>query len=79
MPGHKREEWIQRRQEDLLPCTYYHVVFTLPPALNTVALQQPKLVYDCLFVSVWHTLKQFGATAGVQLGMISILHTWGKT
>ena len=28
--GHKREEWIQQREADLLPCTYYHVVFTLP-------------------------------------------------
>lgn len=76
--GHKREEWIQRREADLLPCTYYHVVFTLPQELNTLALQQTKLLYDCLFTSVWQTLKQFGATAGVQLGMISILHTWGQ-
>lgn len=28
--GHKREEWIQKREQDLLPCTYYHIVFTLP-------------------------------------------------
>ena len=28
--GHKREEWIHKREADLLPCTYYHVVFTLP-------------------------------------------------
>ena len=76
--GHKREEWIQRREADLLPCTYYHVVFTLPQELNVLALQQSKLVYDSLFTSVWQTLKQFGATAGVQLGMISILHTWGQ-
>lgn len=76
--GHKREEWIQRREADLLPCTYYHVVFTLPQELNTLALQRPNMVYDCLFASVWQTLRQFGATAGVQLGMISILHTWGQ-
>lgn len=76
--GHKREEWIQKREADLLPCTYYHVVFTLPQELNGLALQQPKLVYDCLFGSVWQTLNQFGATAEIQLGMISILHTWGQ-
>ncbi len=76
--GHKREEWIQAREADLLPCAYYHVVFTMPQELNTLALQQPRVVYDCLFGSVWQTLKQFGATAGVQLGMISILHTWGQ-
>ena len=38
--GHKREEWIQRREADLLPCTYYHVVFTLPQELNSIHEQR---------------------------------------
>ena len=75
--GHKRKEWIQKREADLLPCTYYHVVFTLPVQLNTLALQQPAMMYDALFRSVWLTLNQFGKNAGVQLGMIAVLHTWG--
>ena len=76
--GHKREEWIQAREADLLPCTYYHVVFTLPQELNRLALHQPALVYDALFKSVWQTLQQFGRTAGIHLGMIGVLHTWGQ-
>jgi hypothetical protein len=76
--GHKRQEWIQKREADLLPCTYYHVVFTLPGQLNTLALQHPAMVYDALFRSVWLTLNQFGKTAGVQLGMTAVLHTWGQ-
>ncbi len=76
--GHKREEWIQRREADLLPCTYFHMVFTLPQELNALSLQHPAIAYDALFKSVWQTLQQFGNTAGVQLGMISILHTWGQ-
>jgi len=76
--GHKREEWIQRREADLLPCTYYHVVFTLPQQLNPLALHQPKLIYDALFNSVWATLNQFGKTEGLHLGMIAVLHTWGQ-
>lgn len=76
--GHKREEWIQKREADLLPCTYYHVVFTLPQEVNPLALHQPKLVYDALFASVWATLNQFGCTEGLQLGMIAVLHTWGQ-
>jgi len=77
--GHKREEWIQRREADLLPCTYYHVVFTLPQELNGLALHQPKAVYDCLFLSAWATLNLFGHTEGLQMGMIAVLHTWGQT
>lgn len=76
--GHKRREWIEKREADLLPCTYYHVVFTLPGQLNGLALQHPAMVYDALFRSVWLTLNQFGKSAGLQLGMIAVLHTWGQ-
>lgn len=76
--GHKREEWIQKREADLLPCTYYHVVFTLPQELKPLALHQPRVVYDALFASAWATLNQFGNREGLQLGMIAVLHTWGQ-
>jgi hypothetical protein len=76
--GHKRQQWIQRREQDLLPCSYYHVVFTLPQELNALALYQPKVVYDALFASVWATLHQFGKTEGLLLGTIAVLHTWGQ-
>ena len=76
--GHKRQEWIQKREADLLPCTYYHVVFTLPQQLNSLALHQPALVYNALFNAVWATLNQFGNHEGLQMGMISVLHTWGQ-
>lgn len=77
--GHLREVWIQQREADLLPCTYYHLVFTLPQELNALALHRPAAVYDALFRAAWQTLQQFGRTAGVQLGMIAVLHTWGQT
>ena len=76
--GHQREEWIQAREQDLLPCSYYHLVFTLPDTLNGLAISHPKIVYKILFDSVWTTLNQFGKTEGFQLGMIAILHTWGQ-
>ena len=76
--GHKKEEWIQKREQDLLPCTYYHVVFTLPQELNGLAISQPQLIYKALFEAAWATLNQFGKTEGMQLGMIAILHTWGQ-
>jgi hypothetical protein len=76
--GHRRQEWIQKREADLLPCTYYHVVFTLPGQLNTLAMQQAAMIYDALFKAAWLTLNQFGNNAGIQLGMIAVLHTWGQ-
>lgn len=77
--GHKREEWIQKRTADLLPVPYFHVVFTLPDTLNTLALHQPSVVYDVLFKAAWQTIHQFSASKGLHTGMICILHTWGQT
>jgi uncharacterized protein (DUF983 family) len=76
--GHKREEWIKARNTELLPVTYYHVVFTIPGELNSLALHKPRELYSILFKTAWATLNQFGKTEGLQLGMISILHTWGQ-
>ncbi len=76
--GHKREEWIQAREADLLPVPYFHVVFTLPSELNEQALHKPKEVYDSLFAASWQTLETFGKKKGLQLGMITVLHTWGQ-
>lgn len=76
--GHKKEEWIRKREADLLPCSYYHLVFTLPEELNGLSVAHPTLVYKILFEAAWATLNQFGHTEGIQLGMIAVLHTWGQ-
>ena len=76
--GHKRTEWIAKRETELLSTTYFHVVFTLPSELNRLAMHKPKLVYDNLFESAWQTLQKFFITMNMQGGMICILHTWGQ-
>ena len=80
--GKEREAWIQKREEELLPVPYFHVVFTLPGLLNQTALYKPKEVYSTLFLAAWDTLKTFASDPkhlGAQTGMIAILHTWGQT
>ena len=76
--GKNRDDWIQARMSELLPVPYFHVVFTLPDSINSLAMQQPKLVYDILFESAWATLKTFGKKNALQTGMIAVLHTWGQ-
>lgn len=79
--GNEREAWIQQREKELLAVPYFHLVFTLPAALNNLALHQPKVVYDALFEAAWNTVKTFGNDVkhlGAQTGMIAILHTWGQ-
>lgn len=76
-----RERWILARQRQLLNCTYFHVVFTVPEGLNTYFIQFPKEMYNLLFQASKDTLMQFGRDPehlGVQLGITSVLHTWGQ-
>lgn len=76
--GSSRENWIQARETELLPVPYFHVVFTLPESINSLAIHNPKLVYATLFKAAWETLFAFGKNKGLQMGMIAILHTWGQ-
>ena len=75
--GHKRVQWIQKREMELLPVPYFHVVFTLPEVLNGLAIHQPKLVYHALFTAACKTIKAFGGKENMA-GMVAILHTWGQ-
>lgn len=80
--GKNREEWIFKREAELLPVPYFHVVFTLPDTLNQLAMYKPKAVYDSLFEAAWQTVRCFAKDPkhlGAMAGMIAILHTWGQT
>lgn len=75
--GHKRVQWIEARESELLPVPYFHVVFTLPDDLNSLAMHKPGIVYDTLFKASWETIEAFTGKHN-KAGMISILHTWGQ-
>ena len=53
-----RERWIAARRRELLPTRYVHVVFTLPPQLAPLALQNKKVIYDLLFRASAETLLE---------------------
>ena len=74
--------WIEARRVDLLPIPYFHVVFTLPHALNAIAQGNPRVIYTLLFRAAADTLLTFGRDPrhlGGTIGVTAILHTWGQT
>jgi len=76
-----RERWLAARQRELLGTSYFHVVFTVPHELNVLALDNPSTFYDLLFTASAQTLLEVAADPkqlGAEIGMISILHTWGQ-
>lgn len=79
--GTARENWVAAREADLLPVPYFHVVFTLPSALNQLAMHRPRLVYGLLFKTAWGVLESFASDPkhlGARPGMVAVLHTWGQ-
>lgn len=76
-----QQRWINNRLEELLPVTYFHLVFTLPEGLNPVVMNNEALLYNLLFRAAWETLDQLARQPkwlGAQAGMIAVLHTWGQ-
>ncbi|MDF5462443.1 transposase, partial [Vibrio parahaemolyticus] len=77
--GQATQAWIAKQAMSLLPCPYFHLVFTLPHELNLIAHYAPNVLYHCLFKSLWQTLMTFAAHRHQgQLGMTCVLHTWGQ-
>jgi hypothetical protein len=74
-----RERWLEKRKDEILPLNYFHVVFTLPHELNTIILNNKKVMLNCLFAAASKTLLTFGKN---QLngtpGFLAILHTWDQ-
>jgi predicted Zn-ribbon and HTH transcriptional regulator len=76
-----REQWLQKQSADLLPVSYFHVVFTVPHDLSALMLQNKKLLYDLLFRTSAETLMDVAADPkhlGAEIGFLSVLHTWGQ-
>jgi hypothetical protein len=73
--------WLAAREADLLPVGYFHVVFTLPAEIATIALQNKALVYDLLFKVASETMQIIAADPrhlGARIGITAVLHTWGS-
>ena len=75
------ETWITKRQTELLPVPYYHVVFTVPRELHTYARSHQKIVYGALMRCAARALMKLCRDAkyvGGEIGVMTVLHTWTR-
>jgi hypothetical protein len=78
--GEARQKWVEAREAELLPIEYFHVVFTLPSALNPLLHYNRVLMLNLLFQAVSQTLLEFGRRhLEGEIGAWAVLHTWGQT
>src|SRR5437868_3742619 len=76
------QAWLEAREAELLPVPYFHVVFTLPAAIGSIAYQNKAKVYGLLFTAAAETLTTIAADPkhlGADIGLTAVLHTWGQT
>jgi hypothetical protein len=63
--GTAAARWLEMQAADLLPTSYFHVVFTLPRVLGPIALENPRQVYGLLMQAAAETL-------------LELAHVWGE-
>ena len=76
------QQWLEKQRDLLLPTAYFMLTFTLPDDLRRVARSHQKLFYNLLFRSsaaATQKLAQDPRFIGGQVGMVGVLHTWGRT
>lgn len=77
-----KARWFADRQEELLPGTYFYLVFTLPDdLLNPLVLRNGQPLYNLLLRKAADALLRIAADPrhlGARVGFLAVLHTWGQ-
>jgi hypothetical protein len=76
-----RQRWVAAREREVLPTSYFHVVFSVPHELNVFALENPRAFYDLLFTASAASALEMAADPkhlGAEIGVLAVLHTWGQ-
>src|SRR5262252_10314885 len=76
-----RAAWVEKRTAEVLPTHYFHVVFSVPEQIASIAYQNKKVVYGILFRATAETLHTIAADPkhlGAEIGFFAVLHTWGS-
>lgn len=79
--SYQSAKWVSDRESELLPVSYFHIVFTIPHELNQICLFNKKKMYNILFTSAWESLSTLVSDEkhlGGKGGAIAVLHTWGQ-
>lgn len=76
-----RAEWVEKRTSEVLPTHYFHVVFSVPGQIASIAYQNKEVVYGILFRATAETLSTIAADPkhlGAEIGFFAVLHSWGQ-
>ena len=75
----KMREWIDKREEQMLGCDYFHVVVTVPEIIRSAFLGNQKLLYGLLMKTVSSCVRDLvhdPKFVGAKPAILAVLHTW---
>ena len=78
----RAQVWLETQTQFLLPVPYFLLTFTLPKELRQVARSHQQMIYHLLFRASAQATQHLALDprfVGGQIGMIGVLHTWGRT
>jgi hypothetical protein len=79
--GRERAVWVAAREQELLPCSYFHVVMTLPPDLRALALAFKVIVLGAMLRAASDAIDHLCRDPrylGGEVGQLAVLHTWRR-
>ncbi len=81
--GLAQARWVRARMQRVLRTHHFHVVFTLPAELRSLALRNRSVVFELLMKAAADSLLELGRDpkwlgAPAQLGITAVLHTWTR-
>ena len=77
--GKQTQQWLEKRQAELLPCDYFHAVATVPSELRGVFRRHQKFMYGLLVRVAAEAVKELCSKKrhlGGLPGILAVLHTW---
>ena len=75
----RRERWILKQEQSLLPSHYFHLVFTLPDSLNPLIFNNQPELYNLMYEAASKTILDLSkSNHGIIPGFSLVLHTWGQ-
>jgi len=69
-----RDKWLAKRQQELLPASYFHLVFSVPHALVPLMWQNQRRLFSLLFEASAATLLEVAADPkhlGAEIGFLA--------
>jgi hypothetical protein len=75
------KRWLEKRETELLPVRYFHVVFTLPQELREIVRSNQSKLYSILMQAASEMLLKLALDpkhVGGKLSILALLHTWTR-